>query len=221
MSYRGRVIQRGPVACYAKPQSIQEQQHKAAELIRTFRIPIYRSYTGPVNAALEEFKALGIIGKFPYASILPASISQFVSADSPVWLQLPVNVTFTASSRIVVPVSTDPVRRFIVVVNLDGASPTVHATSNLPVISPGTTSTNTEDIDESISMVTPTRYVFSSVTGGNTSDVHQFIDLPSPNAVVYCALACTLDQNAVYLPNYYMTYTTSIGPDYFFKTQFT
>lgn len=215
-------MQRGPVACYAKPQSIQEQKQRTVELVRLFNIPIYRSYIGPVDVALEQFKALGIVGKFPYASILPASVSQYVSAESPVWLQLNVNVTFTASSRLVVPSGTDSVRRFIVVVNLDGASPTIHAQTMLPLIESQATGENAQDVDESIAMVSPTRYVLSSVTGGsNAGEAHQFIDLPSPNAVVYCALACTLDQNAVYLPNYYMTYTTSIGPDYFFKTQFT
>lgn len=222
MSYRGRVLQRGPVACYAKPMSYQEQQRKAAELIRLFSIPIYRSYIGPVDEALEQYKRLGLIGTFPYESILPASVSRNVAASKTVWLRIRGNVTFHGSSRIVVPASGEPVYRYIVAVDLSGTSPKVHSTTTLAAIQPSTSQNpRTEDVDESISMVSPTRYVCSSVTGDSSVDNHEIINLPSSNVELYCALACTLDQNAVYLPSYYMTYTTTITADYFFKTQFT
>lgn len=220
MSYRGRVIQRGPVACYAKPMSIQEQQQKTKELIRLFNVPIYRSYTGQVKVALEQFQKLGIVGEFPYPSILPSDVSAFLEASDPIWMQLPGNFTFTASCSKSVPPSTSSVRRVVLVVNVDGASPTIHAKSWLPTINPGTTSTNQENVNESICMVNPTRYVLSSITGGNSSDVNQFIDLPSPTAQVFVALACTQELHDASAANAYMTYTTSIGPEYFFKTQF-
>nr|QIR82176.1 hypothetical protein [unidentified] len=218
MSLRGRVMQRGLVACYAKPQSIQEQQRKATELVRTFNIPIYRSYIGPLQDALKEFKKLGIVGKFPYPDIYPSAVADFLPRDKSVWLQLPGDLTFTASTRFTVPASGTPIRRVVLVVNLDGASPTIEVTKILPALGGGTTAT-IGDVSESICRINPTLYVLSSVSSVNSS-VFEDIALRSPKSEVYCALACTLDQGVVYLPKYYMTYTTSIGPDYFFKTQF-
>ena len=47
MSLRGRVLQRGPVACYARPQSIQEQEAQFNYLARALRRAQYEAQAFP------------------------------------------------------------------------------------------------------------------------------------------------------------------------------
>lgn len=230
MSLRGRVIRRQPVSCYNRPQSIQEQKQKCVDLIDLFDVPIYRSYTLQSYNGVAALQEVGLIGKFPFPDILPSDVSAFLPADNPVWLSVFGNCCYTACCKLSVPPLVGAVKRVIIVVNMDGETPTVHSSTWLTSAQPGTDPlsggpmplNNNELLsNESICMINPTRYAVSTTSSGYVGCDRLLLDLPSPTARVYCALFSTLKAYVVDEVKDYLSYTTTVSPSYYFQTRFT
>ena len=226
MSLRGRVIRRRNVSCYLKPESIQEQMEKFAELAKAFRVRFYRNATDRTAWMSRGFGELGYLGTFPYPELITGVLATNCPPDNPYWMRVEVPITFTANSVLEISPERGDVHRCVVFVTRNGAELTLSKTQYLKPLSDTGEAHDCYCNESIIAGDNGKMYVTttSAMTQGNvaldTPCDRWEIDIPPGDTEVYAYLFGTQDDILVDSPYNNFAYTYPVTAERWIKANF-
>lgn len=216
MSYRGRVIRRGPVACYLEPQSIQDQRERFVRLAKLFRARFYYNVT-TVTGSPGSLPATGLLGQFPYPDLITGTLASQCPPNEPIWLRIGIPVTVTANAALSIRAEHGDVHRCVVVVRREGPEMVM---AKIQYLSPFADKGEVIDVysNETVITTDDRKLIVASTTGDESNPVstpqdRTTIALPEGDIEIYVVLFATQNDVIAALANNLTSYTGPIDVD--------